>query len=73
MSERLQATVYGLVLALGIGWTFYIGKSVTVPIVFSVLVVYVIVGLTRVLFSLPLAGRFLPLQLGYLLSRNGQI
>ena len=45
MSERFQATVYGLVLSLGIGWTLYIGKSVIVPIVFSVLVVYVIVGL----------------------------
>jgi len=68
MSERLQATVYGLVLALGIGWVLYIGRSVIVPIVFSVLVVYVIVGLTRVLFRLPLVGRFVPLRIGYTLS-----
>ncbi len=68
MSDRLQATVYGLVLALGIGWVLYIGRSVIVPIVFSVLVVYVIVGMTRVLFRLPLVERFLPLRIGYTLS-----
>jgi len=68
MSERLQATVYGMVLALGIGWVLYIGRSVIVPIVFSVLVVYVIVGMTRVLFRLPLVGHFVPLRIGYTLS-----
>lgn len=68
MNERFQATVYGTVFALAIGWVLYIGKSVFVPIVFSVLVVYVIVGLTRSLFRLPALRRFLPLRIGYTLS-----
>ena len=78
MSERFQATFYGLVLALCIGWIFYIGRSLTVPTVFSVLVVYVIVGLVRVLLRLPLVMPVLQLHLGCTLSalsiaRNGQI
>ena len=35
--------------ALIIGWVLYIGKDVFVPVVFSILVFYVIVGLTRLL------------------------
>ena len=54
--------------ALIIGWVLYIGKDVFVPIVFSMLVFYVIVGLTRLQRKLPLVGRFLPLPLRYTLS-----
>ena len=60
MNARFQATVYGTFFALAIGWVLFIGKGVFVPIVFSVLVVYVIIGLARMLVRLPLVGRFLP-------------
>ena len=68
MNARFQATVYGTFFALAIGWVLYIGKGVFVPIVFSVLVVYVVVGLARMLVRLPLVGRFLPPQIGYPVS-----
>ncbi len=68
MNERLQATVYGTLFALGVGWILYIGKNVFVPIVLSILVVYVIVGLARSLYRLPLLGRSLPPRIGYTLS-----
>lgn len=68
MNERLQATLYGVLLALAIGWVLYIGKGVFVPIVFSVMVVYVIAGLSRLFLKLPWVGRFLPRQVGYTLS-----
>lgn len=68
MNDRFRVTVYATVLAISIGWILYIGKSVFVPIVFSVLVVYVIAGLTRLLFKLPLLERFLPLRIGYMLA-----
>jgi predicted PurR-regulated permease PerM len=68
MNERLQATVYGTLFALGIGWILYIGKNVFVPIVISVLVVYVIVGLARSLHRLPLLGRALSQRIGYAIS-----
>jgi len=67
-NHRLQAIVYGSVLALIVGWVLYIGKGVFVPIVFSTLVVYVIVGLTRVLSRIPGVGRLLPVQMRYALS-----
>ena len=61
MNERFQALVLGAILALITGWVLYVGKDVFVPIVFSILVVYVIVGLTRLLGSVPLLGKLLPL------------
>ena len=67
-NDRLQALVYGSVLALIVGWVLYIGKGVFVPIVFSTLVVYVIVGMTRVLSRIPYLGRLLPVHRRYALS-----
>ncbi|HQW63374.1 MAG TPA: AI-2E family transporter [Pseudomonadota bacterium] len=55
--QRLQGFAYGTFLALAIGWVLHIGKDVLVPIVFSVLVVYVIVGLAEQLVRLPGIGR----------------
>ena len=68
MNDRFRALVYGAILALIIGWVLFIGKSVFVPIVFGILVVYVIVGLTRLLGRLPFLGRVLPLKLRHAVS-----
>src|SRR5262245_48906460 len=68
MHERFQALVHGAILALIIGWVLYIGKSIFVPVVLSVLVVYVIVGLTRLLERIPGLGPALPPWLRYALS-----
>jgi len=68
MNHRFQAFVYGAALALIIGWVLYIGKDVFVPIVFSILVFFVIVGLTRLQSRIPIVGRILPLPLRYTLS-----
>src|SRR5215468_6783283 len=68
MHERFQALVHGAILALIIGWVLYIGKTIFVPVVLSVLVVYVIVGLTRLLERVPGLGTALPPWLRYTLS-----
>jgi predicted PurR-regulated permease PerM len=68
MHERFQAFVHGAILALIIGWVLYIGKPIFVPVVLSVLVVYVIVGLTRLLERIPGLGPALPPWLRYALS-----
>ncbi len=68
MNHRLQAFVYGAVLALIFGWVLYIGKDIFVPIVLGILVVYVIVGLTRLLGKVPLLGSLLPSQIRYSVS-----
>ena len=43
--DKLRAVVHGTVLLLIIGWVLYIGKDIFVPIVFGILVVYVVAGL----------------------------
>jgi len=68
MDARFETAVHGTLLALAIGWVLHIGKGIFVPIVFSVLVVYVIVGLGSLLRKLPLVGRLLPPQIAYSLS-----
>ncbi|MCC6196699.1 MAG: AI-2E family transporter [Burkholderiales bacterium] len=67
-ADRFRTTVLGFLAAVALGWILHIGKSVLVPIVFSVLVVYVIVGLARLLLRLPLAGRMIPPPVGHALS-----
>jgi len=68
MNDRWQSLVSGAVLAVIIGWVLYIGKEVFVPIVLGAFVVYVIVGLTRLLGSVPFIGRILPVQIHSALS-----
>lgn len=68
VNNRLQAIVYGVVLATIIGWVRHVGRSVFIPIVFAVLLPYVIVGLARALERLPAVGARLPAWLRYTLS-----
>ena len=63
MNQRFQAIVYGAIFALIVGWVLHIGKAVLVPIAFGILVVYLIVGLTRLLCRIPILGRLLPVQI----------
>ncbi|MGY6517318.1 MAG: AI-2E family transporter [Lysobacteraceae bacterium] len=66
--DRFQTLVLGAVLALVVGWVLHVGQAVFVPIVFSVLIVYVITGLARLMQRVPRLGPRLPRQLRYLLS-----
>jgi AI-2 transport protein TqsA len=59
-NEGLQAFVHGTVLAIAVGWVLYIGRDVFIPIVFSMLVVYVIIGTSRLLARIPGVGPVLP-------------
>ena len=68
MNDRFQALVYGTVFAVFVGWVLYIGQDILVPIVFSVLVMYVIIGSARFLARLPVIGPALPVYVHYGLS-----
>lgn len=70
-NERLQSVFYGVALAVLAGWVLYVGKSVFVPIVFSVMVAYVIVGLARLQQRIPVIGPRLPVSVCYTLSIVG--
>lgn len=69
----LQSLVNGVVLAAIVGWVLYVGKSVFVPIVMATLVVYVIVGVTRLLARIPVVGAALPQPLRYTLAILGSV
>jgi AI-2 transport protein TqsA len=69
--EWFKSVAIGALLAVALGWVMHVGKTVFVPIVFSVLIVYVITGLARLLERLPAVGPYLPLQLRYFFSICG--
>lgn len=68
MNQRLVSLAYGTALALAIGWVLHIGAAVVLPIVFSILVVYVIVGTSRLVSRIPGIGHRLPASVQYSLS-----
>ena len=68
INERFRSFVYGAFLALIIGWLLHIGKDIFIPIIFSVLVGFVIVGLTRILAKVPGIGPHLSIQMRYIVS-----
>jgi predicted PurR-regulated permease PerM len=68
MNNRLQGLAYGSMLAIAIGWVLWIGQAVFLPIAFSILVVYVILGTNRLVSRLPGIGRRMPLGAQYTLS-----
>ncbi|UNK58805.1 AI-2E family transporter [Pseudoxanthomonas daejeonensis] len=68
MNERFRALVYGTVFTVLLGWMLYIGRDILVPIVFSVMAVYVILGATRLLARIPVIGPALPVQALYALA-----
>lgn len=68
MHERMQAIASGAILVFIIGWILYVGKSVFVPIVFSIFAVYTIVGLASMLAKVPWLGSILPTRIRYAIS-----
>ncbi|MEX0957831.1 MAG: AI-2E family transporter [Burkholderiales bacterium] len=66
--EWFRSVALGAVLAVVVGWVLHVGKPVFVPIVFSVLIAYVITGLARLLEQVPKVGPYLPLPVRYFFS-----
>lgn len=66
--ESVRTFASAAVLVIGTGWVLHIGKGVFVPIVFSILVVYVIEGMSTLTARVPLVGPRLPRPLNYTIS-----
>ncbi|NML47407.1 AI-2E family transporter [Ramlibacter sp. G-1-2-2] len=64
----LQTLVLGIALAVLIGWVLYVARDVLVPVAYSVLLVYVVLGMTRQLARIPGLGPRLPPSLRYVVS-----
>ena len=68
INERFRSFVHGVFLALIVGWVLHIAQDIFIPIIFSVLVGFVIIGLTRLLAKLPGLGPHLSIQMRYIVS-----
>ena len=68
MNEGFRVLVYATVFAVLAGWVLYLGRDILVPIVFSVMAMYVILGSARLLERAPVIGPALPPRLRYGLS-----
>lgn len=68
INERFRSFVHGVFLALIIGWVLHIGQDIFIPIIFSVLVGFVIIGMTRMLAKVPGVGPRLSIQMRYIVS-----
>ena len=68
INERFRSFVHGVFLALIVGWVLHIGQDIFLPIIFSVLLGFVIIGLTRLLVKVPGLGPHLSIQLRYIVS-----
>lgn len=60
--------VFGTALALMLGYILFIGRPVLVPAVTAILLVYVIVGLSRLSGYIPFVGKRIPSQVRYILA-----
>lgn len=56
----LQYIALGLALAIMVGWLLHVGRSIIVPLVVAVVIVYVINGLSRFLDHVPWIGLHIP-------------
>jgi len=68
MNDSLRTAAHATFLTIAIGWLLYVGKGIFVPIVLSVLVVYVIDGLARLVTRVSGVGPRLPGYVRYTLS-----
>lgn len=66
MQEQYRNLVFGIALALMIGYVLHLGRGIIIPIVASVLVVYIILGVAKFLDRLPVVGPLIPRPLRYL-------
>ena len=68
INERFWSFVHGVFLALIVGWVLHIGQDIFIPIIFSVLVGFVIIGMTRMLAKVPVLGPRLSIQMRYIVA-----
>ncbi|RDI99387.1 AI-2E family transporter [Dyella solisilvae] len=68
MSERFPSLMRGVVFVLAVGWVLHIGRQIFEPIIISVLVVYVIVGVARLTQRIPWLGPLMSVKLQYTLA-----
>jgi AI-2 transport protein TqsA len=64
----LQPLVYSVVLSVLIGWVLFVARDVLVPVAYSIIIVYIVLGMTRQMARIPRLGPHLPVALRYAVS-----
>ena len=60
MRDNFTTLVLGVLLAIMLGWILVLGRPVILPIVASLIVAYIVLGLTELFARLPVVGPRLP-------------
>ncbi|WP_421851469.1 AI-2E family transporter [Oricola sp.] len=66
--DRFRNLVYGLALAIMVGWILYIGQNVFVPVIASIIIAYIVTALARRMGQLPVVGPLIPGPLRFTIS-----
>ena len=66
--DRFRNLVYGMALAIMIGWILYVGQNVFVPVIASMILAYIVVALARRMGQIPIIGALLPGPIRFTIS-----
>lgn len=66
--DRFRNVVFGVALALMIGWILNIGQSIFIPIIASIILAYIIIALAEKLDYFAVGGRSVPAAARYTIS-----
>ena len=66
--ERFRNTVFGVALALMLGWILNIGQNIFVPVIASIILAYIIIALAEKMKYLSIGGKSFPAPVRYLIS-----
>ncbi|TVQ56293.1 MAG: AI-2E family transporter [Rhodobacteraceae bacterium] len=67
-SISLRDLVHGVALTLMVGWILFLGRGIFVPMVSALLIVYIVIGVSKLTTALPWIGPRVPLRVHYFLA-----
>ena len=67
-NDRFRNFVYGLALALMIGYILYIGQNVIIPVIASIILAYIVSALAEYMRHVPGLGPLIPSPIRFLIS-----
>jgi predicted PurR-regulated permease PerM len=66
--DRFRNFVFGLALALMIGWILYIGQNIIIPVIASIILAYIVTALAQYMKRIPAIGPLIPSPLRFAIS-----
>lgn len=66
--DRFRNFVFGLALALMIGWILYIGQNIIIPVIASIILAYIVTALAQYMKRIPGVGPLIPSPIRFAIS-----